>query len=153
MIRVRFLLLIHGPIGRKLHALAVDPDDLLVDSSFKRVDDCGTALDRLSGPQRVGTIAYMARADLIVDFKDVTPEGDIVEMRVWKVPDAVAPTRHGFKYRLFFGRAGRRIVGFDNERGKGDNRHLDGRESAYVFVDVDKLIEDFIAEVAKRRTP
>ena len=95
----------------------------------------------------------MQRAELIVDFKDVTPEGDIMEMRVWKVPEVVPPTRHGFKYRLYFGRAGRRIVGFDNERGKGDHRHLDGRESAYVFVDVDTLIEDFIAEVEQRRTP
>ena len=95
----------------------------------------------------------MQRAELIVDFKDVTPEGDIIEMRVWKVPEVVPPTRHGFKYRLYFGRAGRRIVGFDNERGKGDHRHLDGRESAYVFVDVDTLIEDFIAAVEQRRTP
>jgi hypothetical protein len=95
----------------------------------------------------------MKDAELIVSFKDITPDGDIIEMRIWKVPEPVPPTRHGFKYRLYYGRNGRRIVGFDNERGKGDHRHLDGHESAYVFVDVGTLIEDFIAEVEKRRAP
>lgn len=95
----------------------------------------------------------MKRAELIVAFKDITPEGELIEMRVWEVPESVPPTQHGFKYRLYFGRGGQRIVGFDNERGKGDHRHLDGHESAYVFVDVDSLIEDFIREVEKRRAP
>lgn len=92
-------------------------------------------------------------ADLIVDFKDVTPEGGIIQMRVWKLSEPVPPSTHGFKYRLYYGLEGRRIVGFDNERGKGDHCHLDGREFAYAFVDVEHLIEDFIAEVEKRRKP
>ena len=92
-------------------------------------------------------------ADLIVDFKDVTPEGGIIQMRVWKLPEPVPPSTHGFKYRLYYGLDGRRIVGFDNERGKGDHCHLDGRETPYAFVDVAHLIDDFIAEVEKRRKP
>lgn len=50
-------------------------------------------------------------------------------------------------------RNGARIVGFDNERGKGDQCHLDGEERPYTFTTLDQLIEDFIAEVVKRRTP
>ena len=46
-----------------------------------------------------------------------------------------------------------RVVGFDNERGKGDRCHIDGLEVAYNFKDVDPLIEDFIAAVAARREP
>lgn len=46
---------------------------------------------------------------------------------------------------------GVRVVGFDNERGKGDHCHLDGREFPYVFSSIEQLIEDFIAEVEKRR--
>jgi hypothetical protein len=46
---------------------------------------------------------------------------------------------------------GTRVVGFDNERGKGDHCHLDGRELPYVFSTVDRLIDDFIAAVAARR--
>jgi len=92
-------------------------------------------------------------ADLILDFKDVTPEGGIIQLRVWKLAVPVPPSTHGFKYRLYYGLEGRRIVGFDNERGKGDHCHLDGREVSYAFVDIEHLIEDFIAEVEKRRKP
>ena len=92
-------------------------------------------------------------ANLIVDFKDITPEGGIIQMRVWKVPKPVPPSSHAFKYRLYYGLRGERIVGFDNERGKGDHCHLDGREHPYRFVSVEQLIEDFIAEVERRRQP
>ena len=46
---------------------------------------------------------------------------------------------------------GVRIVGFDNERGKGDHCHIDGKESAYAFTSVDQLLEDFITAVETRR--
>jgi len=46
---------------------------------------------------------------------------------------------------------GQRIVGFDNERGKGDHSHLAGIERPSSFTDVDQLITDFIVEVERRR--
>jgi len=90
-------------------------------------------------------------AELILDFKDVAPDGAILQMRVWKVEPPIAPSGHDFKYSLYYGYTGRRIVAFDNERGKGDHCHLDGIERPYVFVDIERLIEDFIAEVDQRR--
>jgi len=39
------------------------------------------------------------------------------------------------------------MVGYDNERGKGDHRHRGGRETPYRFVDVPTLIRDFIKDV------
>ena len=47
---------------------------------------------------------------------------------------------------------GQRIVGFDNERGKGDFCHLDGKELPYTFISVNQLVEDFITAVTARRT-
>lgn len=93
------------------------------------------------------------KAKLIIDFKNVTSEGDIIQMRVWRVPEPVPPSEHDFKYRLFYGRGAKRIVGFDNERGKGDHCHLDGVEHPYRFDDISCLIEDFIAAVEERRKP
>ena len=46
-----------------------------------------------------------------------------------------------------------RMVGYDNERGKGDHCHLDGKEYPYVFSDVDQLVDDFLTEVFKRLSP
>jgi hypothetical protein len=74
---------------------------------------------------------------------------------VWRVPKPVPPSTHDYyKYRAVYVVDGKRIVGFDNERGKGDHRHVRGREQAYTFTSVDRLIEDFIAAVdAARRHP
>ena len=95
-------------------------------------------------------IANMA-ARLITRFKNVNPDGSILELVVWKVPEPVPPTDHGYKYRAVYVQSGQRIVGFDNERGKGDHCHLDGKEVPYVFTTVEQLVEDFIAAVAARR--
>ena len=70
-------------------------------------------------------------------------------MVVWRVPDPVPPSEHRFKYRLVYLEAGRRMVGFDNERGKGDHKHFGDQEAPYAFVDVDRLIDDFIQEVER----
>jgi len=43
------------------------------------------------------------------------------------------------------------VIGYDNERGKGDHRHLDGIETPYKFVSIDQLIDDFIEDVKRRR--
>lgn len=92
-------------------------------------------------------------AQLITRFKDVTADGALLEVVIWKVPKPVPPTDHGYKYSAVYVVDGMRIVGFDNERGKGDHCHLDGVEVPYTFTGVDQLIEDFIAAVAARRAP
>ncbi len=86
-------------------------------------------------------------------FKDITADGAVIELVVWKVPTPVPPTEHGYKYRAVYIVEGVRVVGFDKERGKGDHCHLDGKEVSYLFTTVEQLIEDFIAAVAARRAP
>jgi Family of unknown function (DUF6516) len=100
----------------------------------------------------VGKIANMP-SQLITRFKNVGPEGDVIEAVVWRLTEPVPPSEHPFKYRLVWIKDGQRIVGFDNERGKGDHCHLDGKEVAYKFFDIDKLFADFTREIAKRRKP
>jgi hypothetical protein len=90
-------------------------------------------------------------ATLITRFKNVNSDGSILELVVWKVPKPVPPTDHGSKYRAVHTVKGIRIVGFDNERGKGDHCHLDGEELPYQFTSVEQLVEDFIAAVSARR--
>lgn len=90
-------------------------------------------------------------AELITRFKDLTPEGGLIEFVVWRLPKPVPPCGHPFKYRLVFVVDGQRVIGFDNERGKGDHWHIDGVERPYAFVDVDRLIEEFIGEVERWR--
>lgn len=79
------------------------------------------------------------------------PDGAIVEMTIWKIPGRVPGSAHAFKYSLFYGYPGKRIVGYDNERGKGDHRHIEDRQERYVFSSVEKLVADFLSDVRRVR--
>lgn len=91
------------------------------------------------------------KAELLVRERIVYPDGALVEMVVWRVPSPVPPATHGFKYRLAYIVDGERIIGYDNERGKGDHRHFRGAETSYELVSIDELLADFVAEVEKER--
>jgi hypothetical protein len=49
------------------------------------------------------------------------------------------------------GYAGRRVVSYDNERAKGDHRHLGDLEEPYTFTTVEQMVADFLADVRKAR--
>lgn len=89
------------------------------------------------------------KATLVFQEKRSEANGVIIELRIWQVAEPVAPSTHSLKYSLFYGRAGQRVVGFDNERGKGDHQHIGGEEHSYQFTTVEQLLTDFWAEVAK----
>jgi len=112
-------------------------------SNFESLSDTSLGLS-------VGIIANMA-AQRITAIKNINPDGSILEVVIWRVPKPVPPTEHGYKYRAAYVVDGVRIVGFDNERGKGDHCHMDGKELPYTFISVDQLLEDFIAAVETRR--
>ncbi|MEO3999021.1 DUF6516 family protein [Mesorhizobium sp. CAU 1732] len=92
------------------------------------------------------------KARLIVRERVVYLDGTFVEMVVWQVPTPVPPTQHSFKYRLVYIVDGRRVLGYDNERGKGDHRHRMGAEEPYVFTTIDALLEQFVRDVEAMRS-
>ncbi len=93
----------------------------------------------------------MVATILVERSNTVLPDGAIVEIVIWKVPEPVPGSAHLFKYRLFYGQDGQRVVGFDNERGKGDHCHVDGDELPYLFKTTSALLSDFRREIVKRR--
>jgi hypothetical protein len=93
----------------------------------------------------------MAGADLIFHSKRHYDDGAIAELKIWAVPVEVRGSKHKLKYSLFYGRPGERLVGYDNERGKGDHRHYGDVEEPYSFTSVDQLIADFLADVLRLR--
>ena len=86
-------------------------------------------------------------AVLLAQAKEIRDDGSIVEIVIWELSEPVPPSTHNFKYRLFFGAAGIRRVGYDNERGKGDHRHIGDREEQYAFSTVEQLVEDFRGDI------
>lgn len=93
----------------------------------------------------------MAAATLFVRVRRMHEDGTIVEIKIWRLPEPSDERPHGLKYSLFYGRPGARVIGYDNEAGKGDHRHVRGREEAYAFVDVERLILHFEADVRAER--
>src|SRR5262249_22640602 len=92
------------------------------------------------------------KATLLIRRRVVFGSRNFAEFVVWQVPSPVPPSAHGFEYRLAYIVNGSRVVGFDNERGKGDHRHEGGREEPYPFTGVEQLVRDFEAAVARWRS-
>ncbi len=91
------------------------------------------------------------KAKLIHRERIVFDDGSFAELAIWQLPSRLSPSEHDLKYRLSYIVDGERVVGYDNERGKGDHRHFKGREGAYKFQSVEKLVADFIRDVEDLR--
>jgi len=89
------------------------------------------------------------KAVLLRSLKKVYPDGTIVEMVLWQLPDNTGDRPHGLKYRFYCGRRGQCIVRYDNESGKGDHVHYGETEQPYVFESPEKLMMDFLNDVAR----
>jgi Family of unknown function (DUF6516) len=89
---------------------------------------------------------YM-KALLLAHTKEIRDDGTIIEVVIWELPEPLPPSQHFYKYRLYYGTASEHRVRYDNERGKGDHRHVGGHEVAYAFVSVERLLDDFERDV------
>lgn len=83
----------------------------------------------------------------IARAKEIRDDGSVIEIVVWHIPQPLHPCTHFYKYRLYFGADGQCRVRYDNERGKGDHRHLNDVEQPYRFVSVTRLLDDFQRDV------
>ena len=79
------------------------------------------------------------KASLFVHEKYPDAHGNIAEVKIWIVPVSEQHP-HGYKYSLVFIVKGKRVVGFDNERGKGDHQHIGEVESPYLFESIDRTL-------------
>ena len=53
----------------------------------------------------------MPKATLILHRKRRYDDGAILELKLWQVPAAVPGSAHLFKYSLFYGTGGQRLIG------------------------------------------
>ena len=94
-----------------------------------------------------------SNALLVLHNKVLLKSGVIVETKVWRI-EGDQRYQDGFKYSLFAVHAGEVIVGYDNHHPKGHHRHIGNSELEYNFSTLEKLRNDFKAdlevELAKR---
>lgn len=88
------------------------------------------------------------RAVLLVKEKMTEPDGSVIEVVVWKVPE---DRRHpeGLRYRMAFisSEYKRPVVLYDNHHPKGHHKHIEGRENAYSFAGLERLMVDFYQDI------
>jgi hypothetical protein len=85
-------------------------------------------------------------SELIFHRKNILPNGDMVEMKIWQVPET-QDKPHGLKYSLVYIKQGERVVGYDNAEGKGDHKHFLGKEFPYAFKNIETLRDDFYKDI------
>jgi len=89
----------------------------------------------------------MPKGRLVLHTKYIDERGGIVEIKAYQVPKTIH-TPHGYKYSLVYILNGRRLIGYDNHERKGDHRHHQDVTRPYTFKSVDRLIEDFLSDLA-----
>lgn len=87
------------------------------------------------------------KVTLLAKEKEIGDDGTIIEVVIWQLPEPLPPCAHLFKYRLFYGLPDQEHVRYDNERGKGDHRHVGGEELLYGFLSVEQLLDDFERDI------
>jgi len=89
------------------------------------------------------------KARLLLDTKTVLSDGRIIQRKIWQLPKSNDESLLGFKYRLYCGLNGQTIVRYDNEKGKGDHRHVGPEETEmpYPLESLAKLLADFAQDI------
>ena len=91
------------------------------------------------------------KAELLFDDRVLYPDGSFTEIVIWRVPRRISPSKHSYKYRMVYIVDGERVLGYDNERGKGDHKHHGHSERPVGFTSLRGLLEAFAAEVEEVR--
>ena len=100
--------------------------------------------------QTTGDLA-ISKATLLFHSKRLFDDGAILEMKLWWVSKPVAGSTHQLKYSLYYGREDEWLIGYGNERGKGDHRRHGGFEEPYLFTSPENLMADVLADVRRHR--
>lgn len=87
------------------------------------------------------------KAELLLRERVILSERVFAELKVWKVPAPVRGSRHDVKYSLALVADRTCVLRYDNEAGKGDHRHVGGREEPYRFEGMETVVRDFWRDV------
>ncbi len=90
------------------------------------------------------------KSSLLYSDKRITPENDIIEIKIWKVLKN-ENFKEEIKYSLVYIHKSKRILGYDNERGKEHHEHRYDKEKKIKFTTWNDLLIKFKNEINKLR--
>ena len=85
----------------------------------------------------------------LVNTRIIYSESAFAELVLWRLSKPLVGCLHEFKYRLAYVVQGECVLRYDNEAGKGDHRHYNGKESVYWFTTPDRLVADFQDDIER----
>ena len=71
------------------------------------------------------------------------------EVVIWQLPQPLPGSVQSYKYRLACVVDEVCVLRYDNESGKGDHKHVGEGEEVYRFTNLDQLVVDFWADMAR----
>ena len=89
------------------------------------------------------------QASLVKYVKVEDDAGNLIEIKIWQLQEPSLDKPHGYKYSLVYLVDGVRVIGYDNAERKGDHRHYGGKETAYSFRSIDRLLADFSRDIKR----
>ena len=87
------------------------------------------------------------KARLLLRERQSLTETAFIEAVMWLVSRPVSGSGHDYKCSLVLVAEGVRVLRYDNDAGKGDHKHVAGREVTYRFIDLSTLQTDFWNDV------
>ncbi|EAA9302421.1 hypothetical protein FHE25_10700 [Salmonella enterica] len=86
-------------------------------------------------------------ATLYKKFERHLGEAEYFRVTIWEVDPSVLGSQHNFKYSMAYIVDGVCVMRYDNERGKGDHKHIGDQEIDTQFVSIEQLFMDFLADI------
>lgn len=86
---------------------------------------------------------------LIQKFRRIVSDEAFYEVVIWRLASPVPGSRHPYKYRLALVVGGHCVMRYDNERGKGDHRHVGSLEEPFEFTTLEALLDAFSADMER----
>jgi hypothetical protein len=82
--------------------------------------------------------------------KNTMQMGRSRKSKLWEVPTSKEEP-HSLKYSFAYIIEGGRVISYHDAEGRGDRRHIQGREYPYEFLGLDKLWNDFQTDIQRMR--
>ena len=92
-------------------------------------------------------------ATLVMNRRIWLDANSLLSLVVWDVTPSVRGSNHKYKYRLAYVVEGKCVLRYDNEAGKGDHKHQGAAEIPIEFIDINRLVDDFVVKVNQLRRP
>ncbi|MBI4823098.1 MAG: hypothetical protein HY805_02560 [Nitrospirae bacterium] len=89
------------------------------------------------------------KTELVRHEKVIDELGNIIEIKMWRLPGPTKDKPHGYKYSLVYIVDEIRVIGYDNAKSKGDHRHIKGTIETYKFISLKKLAQDFYRDIER----